>query len=414
MSPLLAILLLAMCLAIQAFFSGSEMAMVHANRARLQTAADEGDVRAARALDLLSDKSTLLATCLIGTNLCVVSGASLCAALLATWGVKDGLAVTAVFAPMAVVFGEALPKTVMGWHADKVAPVVAQPLLWFRSLAAPALVVVRAWNRALSRRIGHGGEGYLTRQEILDLLDAPQASPFAPEERELIRGVLSLSGASVADCMTSLVHVVAVPRNTTVGHAARIALDEQHSRLPVYHRRIDHLVGIVHVADLLYLSDDSAPIASWVRPVRYVPGSKRAAALLTEMRAEGEHFAVVVDEYGGCVGIVTLEDMLEELVGDIEDERDVVEPDLLPISDGVWEVAGDVAVEVVRDRTTLDLPDGDYVTVAGFVLATLGRIPLAGEVVALHGGSLEVVLADERRVQRLLVRLRTPVVPAET
>lgn len=408
MTAWVAFSLLALCVAIQAFFSGSEMAMVHANRNRLQVAADEGDVRAARALDLLSDESTLLATCLIGTNLCVVSGASLCAAVLATWGVKDGWAVTAVFAPIALVFGEALPKTVMGWHADTVAPAVARPLQLFRALASPALAVVRAWNRALSKRLGSGGEGYLTRQEILDLLDAPQATPFLPEERQLIRGVLSLSGASVADCMTSLVHVVAVPRNTTVGHAARIALDEQHSRLPVYHRRIDHLVGIVHVADLLYLTDDSAPIAPWVHPVRYVPGSKRAATLLTEMRAEGEHFAVVVDEYGGCVGIVTLEDMLEELVGDIEDERDVVEPDVIAVSEGVWEVAGDVAVEVVRDRTSLDLPDGDYVTVAGWVLDALGRIPPVGEIVPAPNGTIEITGANERRIERCILRVQPP------
>lgn len=406
MTPVAAISLLALCVAIQAFFSGSEMAMVHANRNRLQVAADDGDVRAARALDLLSDESTLLATCLIGTNLCVVSGASLCAALLATWGIQDGWAVTAVFAPVALVFGEALPKTVMGWHADAVAPAVALPLQTFRSIVAPLLAVVRAWNRTLSKRLGRGGEGYLTRQEILDLLDAPQSTPFLPGERQLIRGVLSLSGASVSDCMTSLVHVVAVPRNTTVGHAARIALDEQHSRLPVYHRRIDHLVGIVHVADLLYLTDDSAPIATWVRPVRYVPGSKRAASLLTEMRAEGEHFAVVVDEYGGCVGIVTLEDMLEELVGDIEDERDTLEPDVIALSEGVWEVAGDVAVEIVRDRTGLDLPDGDYVTVAGWVLETLGRIPPVGEVVSAANGTMDITGADERRIQRLVVRVR--------
>ncbi|MCB9681474.1 MAG: HlyC/CorC family transporter [Alphaproteobacteria bacterium] len=410
MSLPLGIALLLMCVATEAFFSGSEIAMVHADRIRLQAQADDGDVGAGRALKLLSDESSLLGTCLIGTNLSTVTGATLAALLLLEFGITDGWTVTGVFAPMTLLFGEALPKTVMQHHAERVVPVVAGPLLFFRAVFRPFLAVVRAWNGLLTRVVGGSGSaGYLSRQELLDLLETHRQSPIDPEERRLIRGVLSLSEITVEEAMTPLVQVVAVHLDATVGVAADIAVRTHHSRLPVYSKRIDNIVGMVHQADLLFLPDDGAPLADHVRQVRFVPDSKRADELFAEMRAEGEHFAVVVDEYGGCVGIVTLEDLLEELVGDIEDERDLVRPRLLALEDGTWSVPGDAAIDEVERRLGIDLPDGDYETIAGLVLFHLGHIPTSGETVELDPIRLRVEEATDRAVKRLhLERIPAP------
>jgi putative hemolysin len=157
----------------------------------------------------------------------------------------------------------------------------------------------------------------------------------------------------------------------------------------------------VHQTDLLFLDDDAAPLAPHVRLVPFVPDAKSADALFSEMRSSGEHFVVVVDEHGGCVGILTLEDLLEQFVGDIQDERDVVRPTLLELEDGSWSVPGHAEVEEVVGRVGIALPEGDYETIAGLVLASLGRIPTTGEVVELPGARLRVEEATDRAVRRV-------------
>ncbi|MCB9665613.1 MAG: HlyC/CorC family transporter [Alphaproteobacteria bacterium] len=406
MSLATGVLLILVFVTIEAFFSGSEIAMVNADRVRLQAAAERGEQGAAKALALLSDEPTLLATCLIGTNFCTVSGSTVAATLILTRGLGDAELATLLFTPITLVLGEALPKTVMQHHADRVAPWIAWPLTAARTAFRPFLAVVRAWNVVLLRVIGKpAGEGQLTRQELLDLLEEEQPGPIHPEERRLIRGVLSLQELTVAECMTPLIRVVAVAEDATVGVAADIAVRTQHSRLPVYSRRIDHIVGVVHQADLLFLVEDGAPLREHVRPASFVPDAKRADALFAEMRSEGEHFAVVVDEYGGCVGIVTLEDLLEELVGDIEDERDVVRPTIIELDDGSWVMPGNLELDELLRRTGVELPEGDYETVAGFVLAQLGRIPATGEEVMVGTARLRVDEATDRAVRRVRLEL---------
>lgn len=402
MSLFAGLALIALCIVTEAFFSGSEIAMVNADRVRLQTRRDDGDAGAARALDLLADEASLLATCLIGTNLTTVTGSAVAANLLLTHGVSDGWMATLVFTPLVLVFGEALPKTVMQHHADTVVPRVALPLSLARTLMAPFLVVVRLWNLALVKLTGGTvAGGYLTRRELLDLLETTEVGPIQAEDRRLIRGVLSLQDTDVEAIMTPLVRVVAVAEDATVGVAADIAIRTQHSRLPVYRGRIDNIVGEVHQTDLLFIADDAAPLAAHVRPVRFVPDSKPADALFAEMRDHGDHLVVVVDEYGGCVGLVTLEDLLEEFVGDIEDERDVRRPTMIKLDDGAWSLPGNAELDEVQTRTGVELPEGPYETVAGLVLANLGHIPAIGESVILGCGTLRVEDATDRAVRRV-------------
>lgn len=399
------IAILVACLTFEAFFSGSEMAMINADRVALRARAENGDRAAQRALDLLSDEARLLGTVLIGTNLCTVTGAAVMANLLLSRG-AEGLLTALAFTPFTLIFGEALPKTVMQHHADRLAPMLALPLSGFRFAFRPFLGIVRLWNTLLTRAVGRDAASRMTRQELLELLEDEEAGPIAPEERRLIRGVLALPDATVEDAMTPLVQVVAVAQDATVGVAAGIAARTHHARLPVYDQRVDHIVGVVHQADLLFLDDDTEPLAPHVRPVPYVPDVKQADELFAEMRTSGEHFAVVVDEYGGCVGLVTLEDLLEEFVGEIEDERDRVRQRILPLEDGSWTMPGVTEVDDVAERTGVDLPEGDHETVAGVILAELGRIPAVGEEIAVDGVRLRVEAATARRIER--VRLIVP------
>lgn len=406
MSILTGVALMLACVAAEAFFSGSEIAMVHANRIRLQTAAEQGHRGARLALDLLEDEAAMLGTCLIGTNLCTVSGATIAATMMLSQGIEAAWAPAAAFIPLTLIFGEALPKTVMQHHADRVTPWLAWPLTIARQVFTPLLWVVRAWNRVLTAVIGGPSPQDLSRQELLQLLDAPGGHAIDPEEKRLILGVLGMSGLTVEACMTPLVQVVAVDENATVGVAAGIAARTQHSRLPVYRRRIDHIVGVIHQVDLLFLPDDGAPLADQLRPVRFVPDVKRADALLYEMRESGEHFVVAVDEYGGCVGIVTLEDLLEQFVGEIEDERDRTRPGIVELPDGSWRVPGATELDDLATRTGLVLPEADVETIAGLVLSHLGRIPEAGEEIAFDEAIVHITEATDRAIRTVRVARR--------
>lgn len=401
MTPTITMGLIALCLAFEGFFSGSEMALVQANRLSLQAKADDGDPGAKLAMELLQDEHRLFATCLIGTNLSVVTWSTLATGLLLRFGLEAWGAILLV--PLGLVVGEAVPKALFQAKADELATVVAQPISWARSLFSPALSVVAAWDRVLRRWFQPEVGADISRQELLDMLDSDEEGPIPERERRLIRGVLALSDTTACDCMTPLVQVIAVPDSATVAAAAETAVRTRHSRLPVFRRRIDHIVGLVHQVDLLYVASEAEPITTHMRPVRFVPEHKRADDLFREMRSEGEHFAVVVDEYGGCIGIVSLEDLLEELVGDIEDERAVARPKLQPQADGSFIAPGPMESDTANDALGITLPDGPYETLAGLLLYTLGRIPQAGESIEIDGVKLIVEDATDRAVTAVRV-----------
>lgn len=402
MSPLLGVVIIATCLALEGFFSGSEMAIVQADRLRLRTAAEEGDRGAELALDLLAHEHALFGTCLIGTNLAVVTWSSVATWMMLDLGVESWGALALV--PLGLIFGEALPKNIFQAKADDLAPIVAWPLSVLRSLLTPLLLMLDGWNRLLRWAFRGEPEPDMTREELLDLLDDRPDGGIAAEERALIRGVLSLSEITACDCMTPLVQVIAVAETATVAVAAETAIRTQHSRLPVFQKRIDHIIGLVQQTDLLFIREDGARITEHLRPVRYVPEHKPADALFREMRNTGEHFAVVVDEYGGCIGIVTLEDLLEELVGDIEDERAVVRTGLVTQPDGSLAMPGSAAIEDVADALEMELPEGPYGTIAGLLLWRLGRIPVQAEEITTDGLVVTIEAANERAVQRVRVR----------
>lgn len=408
MSLTLGISLIALCVMLEAFFSGTELAMVSANRLRLQAQAEAGDRGSQRALDLLRREDVFLATCLIGTNLCTVTGSTITAWLLWEHGITSAAAVTLVFTPVTMIFGEALPKTVLQHHANTLVPWLAGPLRLASLLFTPLLWVATGWSRAISRIASGDGSGLVTREALIDLIEEERGDAMDPDERRLIRGVLSLSGIRVFQCMTPLVRVVAVNETASTAATAETAVRTRHSRLPVFRHRIDHIVGVIHQADLLFVDDDRAPVGRLMQPIVFVPERKSADSLFREMRESGNHFAVVVDEYGGCVGIVTLEDLLEEVVGDIEDEREVVRPAIVAEPDGSFLVPGNTDIEDVEEATGWTLPQGDYETLAGFILDELGRIPHIGEEVEHSDLRITVTEATDRCVLRLQIQQINP------
>ncbi len=396
MSLGLGIVLLILCVGMQGFFSGSEMALVSSNKLKLQTASEAGNSGATLALELLGKEQLLLGTCLIGTNVCLVSGTTLMTFLLATNGFSAQWAATALFAPIALTFGEAVPKTVLGHHSDAVTPFLARPISLFQWMFTPLLWVVDAWNRLL-KRIGKDDRPVI-RQDVVDLLEHKDGG-IDPEDKKLIRRLFAMNDDVAESCMTPLVDLLAVEESATVAEATEIVLRYGHSRLPVYRERIDNIVGVVEHRDLLFCSDTSIPVAKCAKPVSFVPEVKPLDELLQDMRTGAAHLAVVVDEYGGSVGLVTLEDLLEELVGEIRDERDRAGPRIRRLGRHDWRIPARTEIDELSETINLPFPEGDFETVAGMILASIGRIPEAGEEVKIGCFTFHIEVASERAIQ---------------
>jgi len=401
------LVLVLLCVVAEGFFSGSEMALVNADRLRLIARAKEGHGAARLALELLEREDRLLATCLIGTNLCTISGATLMSMLLLhQWQRNDEWLVALCFVPLTLVLGEALPKTVYHHHADQIALWVARPLAFFQRVFALPVAMASGWGHVLSRVVGAGERSPVTRQDILHLLDDPAPGSIDPEEHQIIRKVFEFTETPVEDCMTPLVEVDAISARATLDDAVTLSVRGSHSRLPVFRDRIDNIVGIIHATDLLFGAEGHTLVEEAMHPATFVPESKRVDELLKEMRREGLHFAVVVDEYGGSVGIVTVEDLVEEIIGEIRDERDEDEPGIREMARGEWRVPARVEVEDLEEATGIRLPRGDYETVAGLILAACGRIPEAGEVVKVGRLAFRIDGASDRAI--VLVHLTIP------
>jgi putative hemolysin len=259
----------------------------------------------------------------------------------------------------------------------------------------------------------NAGREPISEEELRGLVAAHES--LSSDERRLIDDVFSAGERAIDEVMVPRTEVTFLEASITISKAARIVAEAPHSRYPVVGRNQDDVVGFVHLRDLLLADakhDRDRTVASVTRPVKALPGSKHVLSALSEMRREGHHMAIVIDEYGGTDGIVTLEDLIEEVVGDIQDEYDSSAVQPRRLVDGAVEIDGKLNLDEVAEVTGLELPEGPYTTVAGYVMAALGHLPQTGDAVECDGFRLTVTRLQGRRAARIRV-LRIPVVPAE-
>ncbi len=402
------------CVLIEGFFSGSEIAMVSASRTKLRAQVSKGSKAARLAESYLDSPQLLLSTTLLGTNLATVTFSVTVTVFLLQGGYGGGeLMAVLMVTPVTLLVGEVIPKTYFQQRADELVPRLIFPLHAASLVLRPLILVVSACAQLVSRISGGDVQrAFVTRQELALLLDATEgdSADITEAEREMISNLLEMSQETVGNVMMPLSEVTAIPQETTVTEAVREVADKQHSRMPVYEGRVDNIVGILHVFDLLSVGahEREAAIQHLARPVRYVPESVMAVDLLVELQGSGTPMAVVVDEYGGAVGIVTIEDLLEEVVGEIEDEHDDSASLIVAEQPGVWTIQGKAAVAKVNDELNVALPEDDeYESLAGLVLHRLRRLPAIGETLVVGDLTLRVVKASNRSIEEIqLLRRR--------
>ena len=402
------VLAVAFCLLMEALFTGSEMVLVSADRHKLTERARRGDRGAQAALDLLSRPDRTLATTLTGTDLFVVLNTVITASFfLPRLEVGAQWATVAVITPLVILFGEIVPKSLARSRADALAGGAAR-FVKLASLALyPLVAVVSFLGRALSRPFGgvpplHDA---VTREELRLILQMSRAgSDVEAHERAMVRRAFTFGETKVADICRPLAQVAALPEGATCRDAALLASRSGYTRYPVYRERVDQVIGFLHVLDVVGQPPDG-PIAPLLRKALFVPEPMPIDELMRAFREAGTSFALVVDEYGGVTGIVTAEDAVEEVVGEIEDEYDRRMEYYRKIAPDEYLVPGRMEIGRFEEELRVRLPGGDYSTVGGMLTALAGRIPAARETFELPGASFTVEKASDRAILEVRVRL---------
>lgn len=387
---------------LEGFFSGSEIALVSADRMQLRDQAGQGKLGARLAIKLLDKPAWALGTCLVGTNLSAISASTLVAGLVTSRLGLPAAAAAAFVVPLTLTFGEMVPKALYQHHANVLAPLVSLLLYPLSVVLRPALWVLDRISHLLGGA-AHGAKG-ISRRELQLLLEGGKSRDLSPEDRKLLSRVLAFNEGTVEDAMVPLIEVMALAEGATINDAARRMTESGHSRLPVYRDRIDSILGIVLHQDIIAAPDWTQPISTLVRAPMFVPETKRIDQLLVEMRRLKQRMAVAIDEYGGAVGIITIEDVLEELVGEIEDESDRPDALVRRVGEREWLASGRAEREHLETSAGLTLPEGGFETLAGYVLAVLGRVPAAGEQLTVGRFTLTIMKASDRAITE--VRLR--------
>ncbi|OUC86015.1 hypothetical protein CA984_38980 [Streptosporangium minutum] len=412
------------------FFAAAEMAMVSLRESQVRRLDTRGR-RGARAAKLARDPNRFLSAVQIGVTVATMLSAAFGADTLAKdlipvvdgWGVPEAVSaplslvlVTLAISYASLVLGELAPKRIARQRAEGISLLVApfldrmaalsRPIIWALSKSTDGVVKLLGGNPEADRE-------EISTEELRDMVAGHQE--LTADERHLIAEVFAAGKRQLREVMLPRTEVEFMSVDTRLAEAAVLAAAMPHSRFPVYRDSYDDIVGFVHIRDLLdpVLTGSIEPISELVpiRPVKLVPTSKRVLATLSEMRGEGHHLAIVIDEYGGTAGIVTLEDLVEELIGDIRDEHDVEDEQVvLPV--GEVELDGLANLDEVATETGIRLADGPYETLGGFVMAALGHLPTLGERVEIPGFEMSVTDMDGRRVSR--VRIKRRAAPPET
>lgn len=407
------------CLCLEGLFSGGELALVASDTNRIRQKARAGSRSAKLALKLLDRPEWLMATTSTGSNICVVTSTVIATSMfISMFGAVRGELVSGiVMIPLVLVMGEVIPKSIFQQHAEFIALKVSW-FIWAASWVLYPAVFVISRIAKCAVYIFTGGKGgadspYITRDGLKFLLGKERGeSDILSSEKEMIRRILGFSEVSVGRIMVPLSDVTALQKNATFGEAAVLTEEKGFSRIPVYCDRIYNITGILHCFDLLKalhgktgLSEDDL-ITSCLRPtVLYVPETKLASELLFELQRSGEQMAIVVDEYGAAVGIVTVEDILEEVVGEIEDEYDKEEKSYKKVGPRKYLFDAQIRIDRLQEIIPLEIPAGDYETLGGFLLHEMGKIPKRSETLRQGNAIFVIEDSDMKSIKEVLVVL---------
>lgn len=407
------IIILLILLALSAFFSSNETALMSVNKIRLRSLADEGNKRAAMALDILENQTPkLLSAILIGNNIVNISASSLATTLAYSFGGYMVSIVTVILTVLILIFGEITPKNYATINAEKITLRYIPIFKFLMTIMTPVIFIINLFSRGVMRLMRvdpDAASKAMTEEELRTIVDVShEDGVIESDEKEMIYNVFDLGDATAKDIMVPRVHVTFADVESTYDELIEIFREDKFTRLPVYKDSQNNIVGIINMKDLLlYDKNEEFVIDRFLRKPHFTYETKSISDLLVEMKDSTFNIAIVLDEYGDMAGLITLEDILEEIVGEIHDEYDEKEDELVQkISDREYIIEGSMHLDDVNDHLNTELDSEDYDSLGGFIIEHLDRLPVAGdEVVTDDGIRLVVEKLDKNRIEKVHVYL---------
>jgi putative hemolysin len=422
------ILLLIALVLVNAFFAASEIAIITLNDNKIKKMAEDGNKKAGKVLKLTSNSSRFLATIQVGITL---SGFLTSASASQSFAGKLAQAlsflpfspsflygastviITMLLSYFSLVFGELVPKKIAMQRAEELSfkfigvlnstSAIFKPFISFLTFSTNVVLKIMGFDP-------NSSEDTVTEEEILMMVDAgEEKGVFGETAKDMISNIFDFSDITASEIMTHRTEVGAVEDTANIQDVVNLSIEKGYSRIPVFHEDLDNVLGVVYVKDLLkYVGNEvnqEIKITDLMRPAYFVPESKRCSSLFTEMTERRTQIAIIVDEYGGTEGIITMEDLLESIVGNIQDEYDNEEEEIHKVADNKFTVDGGTSIDEISDLVGVDLPEGDYDTIAGFVVELLGRIPKPNEnpSVTFENLTMTVQAVEDRRIAKILI-----------
>lgn len=413
------LLILVVLILLSAFFSLSETAIISVSRIKIKHFKDQ-KIRGSRALSRLRENpSKLLGTVLIGNNIVNICASSLVTTMIILHMEKIGLGhlgyavgiATGIMTFLILIFGEIIPKTIALKNADRIALNTAPTIDILSSILQPLIQILTAISLPFIKifRASVPDKGpFLSKEEIKMLLAvSEEEGTIEEEEREMISSIFEFGSTVAREVITPRPDMVAIEVNEPVVKAVSLMTESGHSRIPVYEGSIDNILGVIYAKELLKIAGACPPnvtLRDFMRPLLFIPESKKVNELLHQMQAARTHIAVIVDEYGTTVGLITIEDLMEEIVGEIHDEFEKKEEkSIVQIDKNIWEVDARMGTFDVNKKLEVNIPEGEYDTISGFVFSLLGKVPVVGDTVSFDDITISIERIHKRRITRVKI-----------
>lgn len=407
------IILLVILLIGSAFFSASETALMSLSRIKIRHMKEDG-IRGAKLVgSLIEDSNRLLTSILIGNNIVNIAATSISTSLFITiWGSQGVAIATALMTVLVLVFGEITPKTVSANTPEKVALMVAKPIKFFMIILKPVVAIFNVITKIIFKLLGvddHGVRPFITEEELKTMVNVSHEEGLLEiEEREIINNVFQFGDMQAKEAMVQRLDIVAIDTEDSYEEIIELLKTEKISRMPVYEETIDDIIGILNIKDVIFLSDeeiDNFDIKKYVRDPFFTYEFKKITQLLEEMKKDKSQMAIVVDEYGGTAGLITIEDLVEVIVGDIEDEYDEEEDEIQVISSSEYLVEGSTKISDVNEVLNINLESDEFDSIGGYIIGYIKHIPEENEVIEVDHVKFNIESVDKNRIMKIRIMI---------
>ena len=415
-SDIIQLVIVIILLSASAFFSSAETALMTSNKLRMRNLADNGDKRAAKVLKVTENTDKMLSAILIGNNIVNLTASSISTALtLKIFGSKLVGIATGILTFLILVFGEITPKNVASKNAENMALAYIGVISFLVTLLTPVIFIVNTVAKFVISIFNKNGDdnNAVTEEELRAMVEySHEEGVIENEEKKMIVNVVDFGDTVAGDIMVPRVDMVMVDEKSSYEEILQVFREERYTRIPVYEETPDNVIGILNVKDFLLIEDkENFVMKELLREPLYTYEYKKTSALMMDMRKTGANIVIVLDEYGITAGLITLEDMLEEIVGEIRDEFDADEDEgITKVSDLEYLIDGSTNLDDINDRIGLSLSSEEYESIGGLIMEKLGRLPVEGEIINFDNIVLTVKKMDHARIEKVCLKLKQPVV----